>query len=203
MRHHEIRPALFVSALVVMLLTGCFGGQAKNPNFYTLVPEADSAQTSTTAEIGTQRVMLVGPIRLPEHLQRPQIVTRVEGTRLEHAEFERWAGPLESQIEARLIRNLGAELQDIAVVGHRQPGVEPAYRVSVNVREFVGRLDGHLELSATWTLTRFADQEESRQLHASEIRVAVTGPDYPSLVQAHQKALKVFSQQIADAVRQL
>lgn len=201
MRHHEIRPALFVSALVATLLAACVGGQTKNPNFYTLLPEADVARSSTTAEIGNQQVMLVGPIRLPEYLRRPQIVTRVEGARVEQAEFERWAGPLDSQIEAALIRNLLTDLQDVAVVSHRQRGIEPTYRVSVNVEDLVGRLDGSLELSATWTLVRFTDQDETRQLHDSRIQVAVTGSDYASLVEAHQQALSVLSQQIADAVR--
>lgn len=203
MPHRRARWVVLVPALAGLLLTACVGGQSKPPNFYTLIPEASVEEGSTASEIGARPVLALGPVRLPDYLQRPQIVTRGEGARIERAEFERWAGALEDQVTAALVANLSVELDDIAVLSQRQDWVDPAYRVSIDVEDLSGRLGGHLDLRASWLVMRTGGEDQARLVKSSQIRVPVAGPDYGALVEAHKEALKVLSGQIAEAVRRL
>ena len=203
MHHRRARLVLLGPALPGLLLTACVGGQSKPPNFYTLIPEASVDGGSAVSEIGERPVLALGPVLLPDYLQRPQIVTRGEGARIERAEFERWAGALEDQVTAALVANLSVELDDVAVLGQPWALVEPAYRVSIDVEEFSGRLDGYLDLRASWLVMRTTDDDPARLVESSQIRVPVTEPDYGALVEAHKEALKILSGQIAEVVRQL
>jgi len=186
----------------LLSLAACVGGPTKNPNFYTLVSETGVTQRTISVEPQVKPALAVGPVLLPEHLKRPQIVTRSEDSKLQIAEFERWAGSLKSQIETVLVINLSAELRDFAITGYRKSYADPVYRVAVEVTELLGRLGGTLEFSVSWVLTDSTGEEKTRTLFSSQIQIPIEGADYGALVAAHQEAVKTLSQQIAAAVRQ-
>jgi len=49
---------------------------------------------------------VVGPVELPEYLDRPQIMTCESRNELQFAEFDRWAGSLEKAFSRVLAVNL-------------------------------------------------------------------------------------------------
>ncbi len=202
MRSRKIDLATVIPLVSLLSLAACVGGPTKNPNFYTLVSETGVTQRTAAVEQRANPAMAVGPVLLPEYLQRPQIVTRSENSQLQIAEFDRWAGSLKSQIETVLVMNLSAELKDLTVTGYRQSWADPVYRVTVDVDELLGRLGGTLELSVSWVLIDSTGEQKAGDLFSSQIRIPVEGPDYGALVAAHQEAIKTLSQQIAAAVRQ-
>lgn len=202
MRSRNIRLATVIPLVSLLSLAACVGGPTKSPNFYTLVPETGVTQRTAAVEQRANPALAVGPVLLPEYLQRPQIVTRSENAQLQIAEFERWAGSLKSQIETVLVLNLSAELEDFAVTGYRKSYTDPVYRVTIEVAELLGRLAGTLELSVSWVLMDATGEQKTRNLFRSQIQIPVEGPDYGALVAAHQEAIKTLSQQIAAAVRQ-
>ncbi|MGD8956673.1 MAG: PqiC family protein [Chromatiaceae bacterium] len=202
MRARNIHLVIAVPLVSLLSLAACVGGPTKSPNFYTLVPETGVTQRTIAVEQQLNPALAVGPVLLPEHLQRPQIVTRSENAQLQIAEFERWAGSLKSQIETVLVMNLSAELEDFAVTGYRKSFTDPVYRVAIEVAELLGRLGGTLDFSASWVLTDSTGEEKTRTLFNSQIQIPVEGPDYRALVAAHQEAIKTLSQQIAAAVQQ-
>ena len=88
---------------ILFLLTAC--GSSPPTRFYMISADSTSAspsQTSADVSVG------VGPIRLPEYLDRPQIVTRGNNARIELAEFDRWAEPLDRSFTAALVDYLSA-----------------------------------------------------------------------------------------------
>jgi hypothetical protein len=202
MRARNIHLVIAVPLVSLLSLAACVGGPTKSPNFYTLVPETGVTQRTIAVEQQLNPALAVGPVLLPEHLQRPQIVTRSENAQLQIAEFERWAGSLKSQIETVLVMNLSAELEDFAVTGYRKSFTDPVYRVTIEVAELLGRLGGTLDFSASWVLTDSTGEEKTRTLFNSQIQIPVEGPDYRALVAAHQEAIETLSQQIAAAVKQ-
>jgi hypothetical protein len=202
MRSENIGLVIVVPLLSLLSLTACVGGPTKSPNFYTLASETSVTQRTIAVEQQVTPALAIGPILLPEHLKRPQIVTRSEGSRLQIAEFERWAGSLESQIETVLVKNLAAELTEFAITGYRKSYADPVYRVTVEVTELLGRLGGTLEFSVSWVLTDSTGKEKTRDRFRSQIQIPVEGLDYGALVAAHQEAMKTLSRQIAAAVRQ-
>ena len=202
MRSRNVHLAILIPLVSLLSLTACVGGPTKKPNFYTLVSEAGVTQPTIAVEQQVNPALAVGPVLLPEHLQRPQIVTRSENSQLQIAEFERWAGSLKSQIETLLVMNLSAELKELTVTGYRESYADPVYRVTVEVAELLGRLGGTLEFAVNWVLIDSSGKEETRNLFSSQIQIPVEGSDYGALVAAHQQAIKTLSQQIAAAVRQ-
>ena len=200
MRARNIHRVIAIPLVSLLSLAACVGGPTKPPNFYTLVPETGVTQRTIAVEQQVNPALAVGPVLLPEYLQRPQIVTRSEDSKLQIAEFERWAGSLKSQIQTVLVMNLSAELEDFAVTGYRKSQADPVYRVTLEVAELLGRLGGTLELSVSWVLTDWTGEEKTRTLFRSQIQIPVEGPDFGALVAAHQEAMKTLSQQIAAAV---
>ena len=55
-------------------------------------PEVRSAVWSRARPIG------VGPVTVPDYLDRPQIATRSSSSSLQFSEFDRWAEPLEKNL---------------------------------------------------------------------------------------------------------
>ena len=68
----HIFAAVLVSA--AFLLTAC-GGASQNAKFYTLssIAAPEPARATVSQEV---LVIAVGPLRIPEYLDRPQIITR-------------------------------------------------------------------------------------------------------------------------------
>jgi hypothetical protein len=108
-------------AVCFVFLAGC--ASTAPSKFYTLTPmkAADGPASSVTFEGGS--LLAVGPVRLPDYLDRPQIMTRSEGNEIRMHETDRWAGSLEGDVSRVLIENLSVLLagKKVTVVhGHRR-----------------------------------------------------------------------------------
>ena len=100
--------ALFTLALVVMILTGC--ASSPSSKFYQLNPVQN--KTSVTGDVSSDQsqVIAIGPVRIPDYLDRPQIVTRSGKNELKLSEFDRWAGSLESDVNRVLVEDISSLL---------------------------------------------------------------------------------------------
>ena len=75
----------------------------------------------------------VGPIRFPDYLDRPGIVTRSSGNTIEIAEFDLWAGSLKDDFMRILAENLSILLGTEKMFFIRISGTFPRFQ---NWREF-------------------------------------------------------------------
>lgn len=103
----------------------------------------------------TARDGLIGvlPVRVPDYLDRPQIVTRTGANTLDLNEFHRWAEPLRMNITAILIQNLSHLLQTDGIINTGQNfGLPLRFQVGVEVRRFDGELGGEVILSGRWSV---------------------------------------------------
>ena len=57
------------------------------------------------------RAVGIGPVTLPQYLDRPQIVERTGPNSLKIAEFDRWAEPLNNTVPRILVQNISQLLQ--------------------------------------------------------------------------------------------
>ncbi len=136
------------AALVAILLTGSLLGCGSSPpsRFYTL-------NSSTLTRIGSvaDGDITIGPVEIPDYLNRPQIVTRGEGSELKLAQFDRWAEPLEESIQRMLTTNIGNLLGSEHVVGYpskQRFGLQ--YHVVVRIQRFDTDNRGNAVLEAKW-----------------------------------------------------
>jgi len=85
---------LMAAVLGLAVLGGC--ASSPQPTFYTLT--SARAQERTQADVPA--AIAIGPVAVPEMVDRPQLVLRVSATQVRLDEFARWAEPLKRQIPA-------------------------------------------------------------------------------------------------------
>jgi uncharacterized lipoprotein YmbA len=182
---------------MVMLLAAC--GSTPKDRFYTLAP-ASAVAPAATAGAPARYGVAIGPVRVPEALDRTQMVVREGPNRVEILDQHRWAGSLRSEIARALAANVGAQLPDAQVSVHdAQAGRNAAYRVAVDIERFDATVNDSVAVQALWTIR----QEGGRELGSGRFAATEpTGPGgYDAIAAAYAKALAAMSGQVAQAVR--
>ncbi len=199
----QTRLALFL-LLAGTFLSGCFTTDTPDTRFYVLNPlDADSRLETQPGQKGSLSVE-VSSLRLPQYLERPQIVTRSSGNRLELAEFHQWGGNLRKNMMRVLAKNFSQLLATphIAISPHRPPA-PPDFRIELEVMQFERISDGKVRLSAQWRLTRGKDQKPlATRMTNLHIRTVTTEPDleYDHTVTAMSKVFGELSRVIGKEI---
>ena len=195
---HVHLPPLFACAMS-LALAGCLGS-SRPSRFYTLAPlQIRNGQGGTPPDA----TLAIGPVEIPESIDRPQIVTRTGANELVVAEFDRWGGALDSEISGALVATVRDRLasQQIAVAPWRSAilsGVGPSYRAAVSVSRFDGIPGQSVVLQGRWEL--IGQSGESLGVREATVTEKIDGAGYDALVAAMQRALARFGQQMADSV---
>jgi uncharacterized protein len=199
MRHTEFAAAWAVSAalavLAVFALAGC--GSSPKVEFYTL--SSATAPPGTTA--AAAYVVAIGPVTVPEAVDRPQFVTRAAGNQVAIDEFARWAAPLRSEIPRVIAANLAQLLNGARVFAYPQgANVEADCKVLIDVQRFDSVPGDAAAVEVLWTVrpVKGGAQKAGR----SAVREPAGGPGYDALAAAHGRALSAVSRDIAEAIRE-
>ena len=145
----------------------------------------------------------VGPIKLPEYVNRPQIVTRTSPNELSLSSFEQWAEPLTDSVPRMLAENLSRLVctKEVVLFPWR-PSLMPEYRVEVEVLQMDGTLGSTVSLEAWWSVA-YGGDKKARLTRKTTYSEPVAGKGYDTLVQAHSNALAALSRDIAGALKEL
>lgn len=192
----RMRIYIVIVSVLVTLQAGC--GSSPTASFYTLsangTPEADA-----TAQPTARYRVAVGPVTLPEMVNRPQFVVRAGANQVTIAEMHRWAGPLKSEIPRVIAQNLAQLLGTRQVSAYPQSATDDAdYRVYVDIQRFDSALGEWVTIDALWAI-RSASGEPSAG--RSLVQEPAGGGGYDELVAAHNRALARVSRDIAEAIR--
>jgi len=192
MRSFVIGTAALCLALVT---TGC--SRSPRVTFYTLAPgikgEAPVPERSTPA-------VAVGPVTLPEVVDRPQLVVRVAANQVAILESHRWAEPLKSEIPRLIAQNLGRQLGSSRVSFYQQhSGAGADYRVLLDIVRLESVPGEAVTIESAWTIRRTAGG--TPRTGRSVVREKVEGAGYDALVLACSRALVSVSAELAKAIR--
>jgi uncharacterized lipoprotein YmbA len=147
--------------------------------------------------------MGVGPVAVPEYLNRTQIVTRTGENQLELAEFDRWAEPLQKNLSRVLVLNLSTLLSTDRVALHPWNRSTPMdYQVIVDVARFEAGTDRTTSLLARWSIVDGASRE-ALLVRKSSFREPIADGGYEATVASMSRAVAALSREIAGAVRDL
>ncbi len=148
-----------VTTLVVASLVGC-ASPSQPTRFYRLDsgeanPEmVDLKPRPGVVQIGVSSVVLAG------YLDRPQIVERRSGHRLELYDFDQWAGSLQDNLQRVVSDRLQKQLKTMQVITYPwQQGISPDYELTLSIQRF-DRVGDKVVIQALWSLI---------EGHASEI----------------------------------
>lgn len=185
----HLRALCWIAA--ALALAGC--GSSPPVRHYTL--GAVAAPTAAQADAPS---IVVGPIGLPEAIDRLQIVRRIDGTRSEPADGHRWAGSLKAEMGRRLATALASERGLARVVAVPQSSiVRPDYTLPIDVLRFDAEGFERVTLDAVWTLRRDGRDIASRRFTASE---TIGTPSYEALAAAHGRLIDALARAIAQSV---
>ena len=198
---HRGKRVAVVLGICFFTMVGC--ASSKPARFYTLSPLGAPGDLPQRVPAGQGVAVAIGPVVIPDYLNRPQITSRTDRSELKIAEFERWGGSLEEDISRVLTENLSVLLfkDNVAVlrwglVGNLFP---LTYRVGVDIMRFDGTIGESVILKARWSVW----QEEGREvlsMRESNIREPVEGQEPAALVEAMSGALATLSREIAAAI---
>jgi len=203
MRIGFLKTLTLMVTLTTLLLTGC-GGSSQRVEFYTLNPLTDMQAKANSPATDQKLSIGVGPVEIPEMLNRPQIVTRSGPNKLNVDEFNRWAGRLDENLAGVLAENISLLLAtDQVAVYPWQTDFKPRYRVALKIRYFEGQWGKDVILEAIWSVS----SQQSQQTHIkrkSVINEPLTPePDYAALVAAHSQAIAQLSREIVKEIQNL
>ncbi|MGB7971349.1 MAG: PqiC family protein [Candidatus Deferrimicrobiaceae bacterium] len=200
---HDLRGKTVAVVLGVCLFAGGGCASSRMARFYTLSPMSAPGEPSRTVPAEQGIAVAVGPVAIPDYLDRPQILTRSGPSEHKLAEFERWAGSLEADVSRVLVENLSTLLSPDNVTVLRWGGDAypfPAeYRVGVDVTRFEGTIEESVTLAAQWYVSREGDKK-ILSARESIVKEPVEGQDYDALVGAMSRALAALSREIAGAI---
>lgn len=192
-----MRVTVFGTAAILLALVSAACSRSPRVTFYTLAPEA-----KVEAPLPDHMVpaIAVGPVTLPELVDRPQLVVRVAANRVDILETHRWAEPLKSEIPRLIAENLGRLLGSNRVSSHQHySGSDAHYRVLLDILRFESAPGESVIVETAWTLRRSAGgaPKKGRTL----VREKTTGAGYDALAAAYSRALACVSEDLARAVR--
>lgn len=192
--------AMALPVITLMALCGCLG-RSQPTRFYLLQP-ISAIPAEKTAAVKIQGMHIgVGPITIPEYVDRPQIVTMVGPHEIVLADFDHWSEPLKESVPRTLGENLSALLSTQHM--YLYPWIGSAsldYRIEVDVTRFDATQDGDATLNARWTILAGHSKEILVRKH-SVITQEAGGTGYAALVAAESGALEQMSREIAAAIK--
>lgn len=185
------------SVLILSLLALAACATPAKTHYYML-SASTPPPAKTVGEIPDYRVA-IGPVSMPEALDRAQIVLRVAPNRYEISDDARWSEPLKREIPRILAEQVGQRLPAAHVATHLQQGAQGAdYHVLVDVLRFDSAPGESITLEATWSVR---DRAGVRLHEAHSVFVEqVDAPGVVPLVNAHAKAADALGNEIAEAL---
>jgi uncharacterized lipoprotein YmbA len=201
MKNHLCRFVAIVLSASLLVLGGC--ATTAPSRFYILHSLSSSAGEQPSAAIDKELAVGVGPIVLPDYLDRPQIVSRTSQNKLQLGEFDKWGEPLKENFTNVLAENLSILLSTDRVFIYPWETSTPVdYQVAVDVIRFDGDSAGTAYLSARWTLYR-GDGEEVLEMKKSSFSEASISQEYEALASALSKTLADLSRRIAETIEDI
>ena len=160
-------------------------------------------QISKKMDLVSDVLIGVGPVKIPEYQNRPQIVTRDKEKMLQFAQFDRWGESLDLGVARLIEEDLTGMLPRAQLTLYPWNSAIPVkYQVIVEIVQLDSELDKDLFLAAQW-LVIDAQNTKTLVIKRSEFRQPVMPRDYSGLAKTLSAACASLSGEIAEALATL
>lgn len=196
------KKAIFpLSCLVIMFFLSACMRSNKPVQFYRLNAGTTMLDSIQLPESTNQAVIGLGPIHIPDYLNRPQMVVAISDNQYQLSEEHRWAERLDQNISLALTKFLPSQLGSNRIV--RYPWAQRQaidYQVSIDIIEFNIDGLGQSRLTALWLIKRKDQPDLSRRFN---YQVSASATDYEMMVAAQSVCLTKLGEDIAVTLKQL
>lgn len=186
-----------------LVFSGCISvPNSPTPRFYMLKTAIDN-QACQKFNITSNVIIGLGPVKIPEYQNRPQIVTQNKDRMLTFAEFDRWGEPLDLAVARIINENLIVMLPGVNLQSYPWNLVIPVrYQVIMDVTQLESELDKDLLFTAQWSIL---DLENKGIVFTkrSEFRQQIKPDNYSGLADTLSLACASLSSEIAEALASL
>ena len=187
-----------LSAVYLLVLSAC--GSSPPVRYYSLNPiDTDYQQDPDDA------VMLgIGPLSIPDYLNRSQIVTRDVDAQMRLDDFSRWTEPLADSMHRIVSTDVDNLLHGVVVVMYPYDAVVRShldYRLVGDVNRFDADSSGLVVLEIQWAIV---DTEANLLVPTRRNRYQaqmVTSGDFGAMVAAMNDVLSQFSRDVAGRLK--
>src|SRR5574343_1443165 len=142
------------------LLAGCVGSTPP-ARFYLLEPLI--SVESSTAVASDKPNLALTPVRIPQYLERAQLVTASGKNTYQLDELNRWAESLDDNITRVMLQELSALVPADVVLTSSQRAKQAKLRLAVSILEFHIDPQGLAKCAAQWQISRGDEVIVSRQ----------------------------------------
>ena len=202
------RSVTVVAAILVVLAGalaagGCFSPQPDPSKFFVLTP-ASAAATNSIAPAGlstsSSPIIGLGPIKLPEYLDRDEVVTRVGPNRLELSDQDRWAEPLSDNFRQVLAQDLTQSLGTHSIMFFPWVGTTRIdYQVRIDVYRFETDPSANAQLVAHWQVL----DGSGKLLYAGDSNLSQQAQPGEPVAAALSRTVEGLAREIASAIQSL
>ncbi|ATJ87134.1 membrane integrity-associated transporter subunit PqiC [Ralstonia solanacearum] len=183
------------------------------PTLHTLSLRAEPPAPETAR---IQRAFRLSGVRVPERLDKPQIVLRTSDSQVQELEQQRWAAPFGAELRDALSADLADALSAVDVGGATPPAGVPLYRIGADVQRLDARPGQDVSALVTWRVSRDAatpgsssnNSNNSNGSNGSALTCQATlaeptGGEVDAVVAATQRVVRQWSQRVAESVHSL
>ena len=183
------------------LMTAC---ASPEPTLHTLY-----VRPAATDAGRFERAFRLSGVRVPDRLDKPQIVLRTSDSEVQALEQQRWASPFGSELRDALSAQLAAALSAMDVGGGVVPAGVPLYRITADMPSYDARPGQSVAALVTWRVTRDA-ATPGASVPALTCQATFTAPvaanasaSVDPVVSATQQLVLQWSAQIVQSVQAL
>ena len=199
MRNRTLTTVLALMFTVV-LLQAC--GTSQPTKYYLL---SSAGPVDGAASMQEDLVIGIGPIVMPEYLDRRQIVTRTRANELKVSTFHQWGEPLGQNFSRVVRENMSVMIPtDRIILLPVKRSIRKAlildYQVTIGVSKFERDTNGEVVLNARWALLN--NDKEELTLRRSVYKDMPKSSDYADLAASQSQLLIQLSREIAESIKQ-
>ncbi|HWK43307.1 MAG TPA: PqiC family protein [Stellaceae bacterium] len=191
-----MRPRLSLVSGVILLALTVAGCGSSPPTSYFVLSTVPPAAVAASGMAGQRSTLAVGSVKLPQVLDRVQIVRRSGANTLDIDGANLWAEPLDELMRRILAEDLAARLPGLTVLSTARPVAPVDRTVIVEVDRFETEVDGHAALAARWYVLGSRDNRPLVS-HEVALRAPALGADTASRVAALSQVVADLATDIA------
>jgi len=188
----------FLSFLTFLIL-GC--AKSSKPVEYYMLDASVGIDNNQTLKGDEGPMIGLGPIRLPEYLDRFQMVVAVSENKYKLIDGHRWAEKLDQNISLALFKTLPSQLGTDRMIRYpwpQRPGVD--FQVKIDILELNVDQDGQSKLVAQWSIK---SKDKTILNKRSTFTAQASTTDIDKMVQAQSECLTQLGQEIVANLKPL
>lgn len=194
MRSRIARGWLLLAAVV---LAACVGTPAPKEQYFTL----SSPNPGVAPPASDSPSIYVGPVTVPEAVDRPSMVLRTSPNQVDVSDDYRWAEPLRNAIPRVIGDVLSRELGTSRVLTNRSASATAVdIRVAIEIQRFDSSLTDGATIDAVWSVKDVANGKTRNGRSVVHEALASSGP--AGIAAAASRALERMGHEIAQAARE-